>query len=314
MFHYLDDFLTLGPPSSPVCQANVDTSFTVFNHLGLPPNHEKCEGPATCLVFLGIELDSVTQIVRLPAEKFNRCMSLLQSWSNTRTCHRQELESLIGHLHHACEVVRPGRTFLRRMIDLLAHFRNRSHPIRLNVEFRRDIHWWLAFFRDWNGISFFLSRDVSQLPDLFVASDAAGSIGFGAMRRSHWCFGSWSFLSSPQSIAFMELLPIVVAAHLWGASWSRLQVQFLCHNRSVVDALTAGTARSPPLIHLLRSLTRVACLNNFTFSARHNPGRSNSEADALSRFRFQEFHRLAPNMDREPSPIPHKLLVSLVPP
>jgi hypothetical protein len=44
----------------------------------------------------------------------------------------------------------------------------------------------------------------------------------------------------------MELLPIVVAAHLWGASWSRLQVQFLCDNRSVVDALTAGTARSPP--------------------------------------------------------------------
>jgi hypothetical protein len=65
-----------------------------------------------------------------------------------------------------------------------------------------------------------LSPGVSQLPDLFDASDAAGSIGFGAMWRSHWCFGSWSFLSSPQSIAFMELLPIVVAAHLWGASWS----------------------------------------------------------------------------------------------
>ena len=89
-------FLTLGPPSSPVCQAHVDTSFTVFNHLGLPLNHEKCDGPATCLVFLGIELDSVTQIARLPAEKFNRSMSLLQSWSNKRTCHRQELESLIG--------------------------------------------------------------------------------------------------------------------------------------------------------------------------------------------------------------------------
>ena len=101
-------------------------------------------------------------------------MLLLQSWSNKRTCHRQELESLIGHLHHACKVVRPGRTFLRRMIDLLAHFRNRSHPIRLNVEFRRHIHCWLAFFRDWNGISFFLSPGVSQLPDLFVASDAAG--------------------------------------------------------------------------------------------------------------------------------------------
>jgi hypothetical protein len=57
----------------------------------------------------------------------------------------------------------------------------------------------------------------------------------------------------------MELLPIVVAAHLWGARWSRLQVQFLCDNSSVVDALKAGTARSPPLMHLIRSLSRVAC-------------------------------------------------------
>ena len=52
---------------------------------------------------------------------------------------RRDLEPLIGSLHHACRVVVPGRTFLRRTIDLLCCFRHRDYPIRLNVDFRRDL-------------------------------------------------------------------------------------------------------------------------------------------------------------------------------
>ena len=47
-----------------------------------------------------------------------------------------QLESLIGHLHHAAKVVWPARTFLRR-------FRKRDHSIRLNSESRLDLQWWL---------------------------------------------------------------------------------------------------------------------------------------------------------------------------
>jgi hypothetical protein len=181
LFHYLDDFLTLGPANSPICQSHMDTAFTVFARLGLPLHLQKCEGPSTVLVFLGIELDSVQQLARLPLDKVVHVLRLLQSWSRKKTCTRRDLESLIGSLHHACRVVVPGRTFLRRMIDLLCCFRHRDHPIRLNVEFRRDLQWWLSFFQEWNGVSFFLSPAVSPLPDLVVSSDASGSCGFGAL-------------------------------------------------------------------------------------------------------------------------------------
>ena len=60
-------------------------------------------------------------------------------------CFRWELESLIGHLHHAAKVVWPGRTFLRRMIDLLCCFRTKDRPIRLNQEFHRDLLGWHHF-------------------------------------------------------------------------------------------------------------------------------------------------------------------------
>ena len=314
LFHYLDDFLTMGPANSSICQSHMDNAFTVFARLGLPLHLQKCEGPSTVLVFLGIELDSVQQLARLPRDKVDRILRLLQSWSRKKTCTRRDLESLIGSLHHACRVVVSGRTFLRRMIDLLCCFRHRDHPIRLNVEFRRDLQWWLSFFQDWNGVSFFLSPAVSQLPDLVVSSDASGSCGFGALWRTQWFCSSWFFLSTRMSIAFLELVPIVVAAHLWGHAWSRLRVQFLCDNLAIVNVLNSGTSKSHDIMHLLRLLTLEACRHNFVFLAAHIPGRDNSAADALSRLRLQEFRRVAPHSDLLPLPIPPSLLSRLVPP
>ena len=133
-------------------------------------------------MFVGIELDSVTQTARLPLVKVNRILQLLHRWSRKSTCTRRELESLIGHLHHACRVVRPGRTFLRWMINLLCCFRNSSHPIRLNVESAATSSGGSLFSRA-GMVSFFLSPTVSPLPDLVLSSDASGALGFGAVWR-----------------------------------------------------------------------------------------------------------------------------------
>ena len=133
------------------------------------------EGPATCLTTLGTELDSDRLQTRLPAEKRDRIVALLEEWSTKRFCKRRELESLIGHLHHACKVAPQGRTFLRRMIDLLCAFRLDDHPIRLNQEFRRDL------FQTWDGPSFFCMPMWAPIPEFQVSSDAAGSLGYGAI-------------------------------------------------------------------------------------------------------------------------------------
>ena len=72
---------------------------------------EKTVPPTTCLVFLGIEIDSASQILRLPQEKLDKLKQVLHQWVGKKTCKRKELESLIGYLSHACKVVRPGRSF-----------------------------------------------------------------------------------------------------------------------------------------------------------------------------------------------------------
>ena len=78
----------------------------------MAPN--KRDGPTTCLIFLGIQIDTVAGELRLPEEKLQRLRTLLREWSTRKSCQRKQLESWIGLLTHACKVVRPGRSFLRR--------------------------------------------------------------------------------------------------------------------------------------------------------------------------------------------------------
>ena len=79
--HYLDDFLTLGPPASSVCRRNLQACIWLCSRLGLPLHPDKLEGPSTCLSILGIELDSVTLQARLPADKRDRIIALLETWA-----------------------------------------------------------------------------------------------------------------------------------------------------------------------------------------------------------------------------------------
>ena len=108
------------------------------------------------LTVLGIELDSLTLQARLPRDKFERIVALLESWSVKRHCSK-ELESLTGTLHHVCKVIPQGRTFIRHMINSLSAFWRDDHPIRLNRELNLDLSWWSEFFVSWDGLSFLLS-------------------------------------------------------------------------------------------------------------------------------------------------------------
>lgn len=309
--HYLDDFHTLGPPDSPQCEQNLATCIKLFSDWGVPLHPDKFEGPSTVMTVLGIELDSLALQARLPKEKFDRISSLIDEWSCKRHCKRKNLESLIGNLQHACKVVPQGRTFLRRMINLLSAFRKDDHPIRLNKDFHLDLTWWRDFFRSWDGRSFFLSPQWAPLPDFQVSSDAAGTLGYGALFKRDWFAGAWSSAQMPLSIAYKELFPVVLAAALWGPRWSSRRVEFCSDNMAVVEVLRSGTSRDPNLMALLRRLSLLAAQHCFSFTATHIAGKLNPVADALSRFNFQEFHLLAPHAASAATPIPADLLEEL---
>ncbi len=189
VFHYVDDFITLGA-SATECSRNNTIMHEVCSMLGLPAEPEKDEGPATSLTFLGIVIDTVAMELRLPQEKLSRMLAELAGWRGRKACKKRDLLSLIGVLSHACKVVRAGRTFTRRLIDLSMSVKKPEHFIRLSREARSDIEWWWQFSADWNGIGL-LSSSLGLRPTVTLVSDASGSWGCGAYWGSQWFQLPW---------------------------------------------------------------------------------------------------------------------------
>ena len=176
LWHYLDDFLTCGAPGSDEYMRNLQTMVDICRILGTPLAIEKLEGPSTCLVFLGTEIDSILRELRLPLEKLERIQELVQSWSLKKRCTKRELLSIAGQLQHAATMVRPGRTFIRRFFDLSKTVSRPDHHIRLSVRASSDLARWYEFLADWNGISM-MTAASSRVSTVTVTSDASGSWG-----------------------------------------------------------------------------------------------------------------------------------------
>ena len=80
LYHYLDDFVVLGPPGSEECTEHLHILKRVCNDLGVPLAPEKQEGPSTCITFLGIIINIHRQDLRLPREKLERILATFAKW------------------------------------------------------------------------------------------------------------------------------------------------------------------------------------------------------------------------------------------
>ena len=69
LLHYLDDFITLGKAGDLQCQKHHDIIFGICELLGVPLAADKCEGPCTCLEYLGFLLDTLFMTISLPQAK-----------------------------------------------------------------------------------------------------------------------------------------------------------------------------------------------------------------------------------------------------
>ena len=310
--HYLDDYLFVGTPGSGECRESLRKAESMCERLGVPLALEKREGPAHVLVFLGVVIDTLKLELRLPEGKLQRLTSLVGEWLPRRSCTKKELLSLIGHLQHASRIVRPGRPFLRRMIDLSAAAHELHHHIRLRGEFKSDLQWWAMFMGRWNGMSMMSSLGRAT-PEIVLTSDASGTWGCGAFLSSgEWFQCEWRGAWQDVHITAKELLPIVLACAMWAREWKGKVVKCLCDNAAVVAIVRSGRSKHPLVMHLMRSLSLFTAGYNVGLLVEHFPGRENVAADALSRGNRDLFFQQVPSSTKEPTAIPEVLLDVLV--
>jgi len=290
----------MGPPDSEICKQNLDRILVTCAEMGVPLALDKLEGPTHCLTFLGIEIDTQSGVLRLPADKLMRLKALLAQWSSRKTCRKQQLESLIGTLQHACRVVKPGRAFLRRMIELLRtpSATRGHHHIRLNLDFRADLQWWRTFAIHWNGIAMF---PLPVRPSFEVTSDASGQWGCGVWSQRRWLQFQWPVTALSHHIAFKELFAALLASATWGSQWRGTRVRWFCDNQAAVHAVNKRSCRDQSMMHLVRCLFFLEAWFQFELTAAYIPGVENSLADDLSRDRLSRFLRKVSEPEASPS-------------
>ena len=247
--------------------------------------------------------------LRLPPEKLARLRATLAEWKGRKSCRKRQFLSLIGQLQHACRVVRAGRTFLRRMIDLSTVAKKLHHQIRLNRSFHSDLLWWDTFLEDWNGVSVLSSLHRSPSATV-LTSDASGGWGCEAYTLDReWFQLQWRESRASVHITVKELTPIVIACAVWGPRWRGKSVRCQCDNAAVVAIVRSGTSKHPLVMHMIRCLFFFVAYYQLFLDAVHLPGRY---ADALSLDNLSLFMQLNTRTQSQATPIPECLVHGLI--
>jgi hypothetical protein len=309
--HLLDDFLTISPPGTDG-EHIMSVFLSVFHTLGIPLSQHKTVGPALELQYLGITLDTRLMQARLPEDKLIRIRALLDKFMSLNKCKKRDLLSLLGHLNFAATVIKPGRSFISRLIQASKSVSKLHYFVYLNSETKQDIVMWKHLLAQWNGVSLFIDPTAVIAPDMELYTDAS-RMGYAGFYQGHWFADKWPdtltlVWNIDVSMTFCELYPIVVAAIVWGSKWTSKHIVFHCDNTGTVHAINKGRSKSPHVMALMRRLVLVAAKHNFSYCSAHVPGIHNGISDALSRFQMERFRELAPGADLYPTDKPHQVL------
>ena len=130
-----------------------------------------------------------------------------------------------------------------------------------------------------------------HVPDVVVTSDASGSWGCGAFSGSQWFQLQWNSALEGSHITLKELVPIVLAAAIWGKQWIGKTVLAQCDNAAVVAIVNSGSRKDA---EVMRCLAYVAAKFNFVVVSSHIKGAHCQGTELIT------FSPIAPRLNHTP--------------
>ena len=275
---YIDDFIGV-EPSKEAAEAAFSHMQELMCELGVEEATAKALSARTCIIWIGLEFDSVAMELRMPKHKIDDTIALLRQWSHASRATLSQLRKLLGKLFHLGQASRPVRLFLNRMLETL----RRAPPvgsIALDDSFQRDVAWFLAFLPSYNGIHL-----LDASPPSFIVEIDSCLTGCGGLSGGQFYHAQFPQFVLDQEIAIsqLEFLNAVICVKLWHHGWAHSRVRIHCDNAAAVSVLNTGRGRDPFLLKCAREIWLLAALNDFEVEMVHTPGTLMSSADALSR-------------------------------
>ena len=300
--NYLDDFIAISS-SFEKCFECQSIILNLLRFLGFHVSYEKVTPPSTCTTYLGIEVDSMEMVLRLPENKLVKLNELLVNHLKREKISKFDLESLGGLLAHCSHVVRGGKIFCKRIYSLYKELlRKNRKSIRLPSDVKADIRWWSSFCRCFNGVA-----KINNILHVSPMVSDSSFKGFGVYLGEDWLAGMWEasdfwalntkcnhiISGLPQEVEGMtpninvyELWPIVLGLKRWAPILRDRSVLVFTDNTQVMYMLSSGKSSNVTCMAWLREIFWICIIHNIEIWPRYINTNCNLVADTLSRIPY----------------------------
>ena len=276
--NYLDDFLFIALMKW-LCDYQIRIFLQICEEINFPVNMEKTFWGTTRLVFLGLLIDSVVQMIFLPVKKIEKGKKLILDALEKRSkkITVKELQRICGFLNFLGHAIVPGRAFTRRLYAFTAAKGKILKPhnhVKINQEMKLDLQMWKIFIHHQSAFALpFADFDVTLSPlvvDMYSDASRNLELGMGCTRQTSWAFKQWNaaFIRDNQlSIEYLELYAVVCGVILWLDRFSNSRITLFCDNRSVVDMINVSSSTCKNCMVLIRLLVLQSLTKNVRVSA-----------------------------------------------
>ena len=316
--NYLDDFLFIAFLKS-LCNEQIDTFIQICKDINFPVAIEKTVWADQIVIFLGLLIDNVNQVVCIPKDKVDRAIEMIERMlqSKKKKATILNIQRLTGYLNFLCKCVVPGRAFTMRLYSLTGGTKlQQHHHVRLPQDVISDLNMWLKFLKSPHVFCRpFLDFGEWTSEDILLFSDASKSQkrGFGAYCQDDWMAHSWSECNNflkvcDPSIAYLELYAVTAAVITWIERFANKRICLFCDNESVCKSINASRSKCKNEMVLIRLITLQEMKFNVRISAKHIKSELNVLADALSRGQMKRFWKNAQeSMNKDRTLVPSEI-------
>ena len=307
--NYLDDFF-FADFFKIDCNKQIQKFVEICTEINFPVSEEKTFWGTTKLSFLGLLIDTISQLICIPTEKIIKAEQII---TNILTAKRKKitlgkLQQITGFLNFLSKAIVPGRSFTRRLYHIEERAKNKNlrqhHHVNLTSEMKMDLETWLIFLRHPSIYSRkFLDinrADAAKEINFYTDASANPELGCGGISDKNWFILQWDdeFIKQYKpSINYLELYAVCIGIINWIPKFKNNYVTIFCDNLSVVQMMNNNSSSCRNCMILIRIIVLWSLTHNVQVHVKHVPGKLNKFADSLSRLRYDEFRRHAKKTD-----------------
>ena len=319
LINYLDDYLFIAALKR-WCNQQLQVFLDICDQIKFPVAMDKTQWADCVIIFLGLMIDTVRQVVCIPAEKIMRAVNMLQfvlskmeKPKGKRKITVLQLQKICGFLNFLNRAVVPGRAFTRRLYGHLSNVNLKPHHhIRLTDEMILDLRTWYQFVKHPSVycrpfMDFDTTWNAEQI-QFYTDASRNYSLGFGGFCNRSWMQSHWGpeVPDLDPSIMYLELYALTAGILAWGSRFANKRVIIFTDNEGVVSVVNNSSSTCKHCMNLVRIITLNSLIHNVRFFAKYVETERNEIADSLSRFQHNRFMQLTRDLDfnEKPTPVP----------